>query len=155
MQLIVANQTLGGAALEREVRHRVDRGQQRFFIVVPMIEPRLETAAWAVADEGFVPPPSEEEVESALAEARTRSAHRLAQMVAMIQSIGGTADGEVGPTDPLEAVREVLERRTFDEIIVSTLPAGISRWLKLDLPSRIARITDIPVVTVEAEPQPR
>jgi hypothetical protein len=33
----------------------------------------------------------------------------------------------------------------FDEIVVSTLPGGISRWLKLDFPSRVARATELPV----------
>ena len=39
-----------------------------------------------------------------------------------------------------------------DAVIVSTLPAGVSRWLKMDLPSRIDRMTDAPVTTIEAEP---
>jgi hypothetical protein len=154
MRLIVANQTLGGERLASEIRERIARGQDRFYIVVPMIAPQSETQIWAVADAGFAilpPEPPEEEMAEARGEAERRSSYRLARMIAQIESAGGVADGEVGPSDPVRAVRDVLERRTFEEVIVSTLPAGISRWLKLDLPSRIGRLTGTPVTTVEAE----
>jgi hypothetical protein len=55
----------------------------------------------------------------------------------------------------VEAAKEVLERHSaFDEIIVSTLPAGLSRWVKKDVPRRIARLTGVPVTTVEAKAGP-
>lgn len=154
MRLIVANQTLGGERLASEIRERIARGEDRFYIVVPMIAPQYETQIWAVADAGFAmlpPEPPKEEMAEALDEAEHRSAHRLARMIAQIQAAGGAAEGEVGPTDPVRAVRDVLERFSFEEVIVSTLPSGISRWLKLDLPSRIGRLTETPVTTVEAE----
>lgn len=151
MRLIVANQTLGGARLDEAVRERIERGAGEFYILVPMIEPQYETQVWAVADAVFAFPPAEEEVEEAQEEARRRSEHRLAGMLERIDAVGGSAEGEIGASDPFEAVRDLLGRRSFDEIIVSTLPPGISRWLKLDLPSRIARCTEIPVTTIEAE----
>jgi hypothetical protein len=90
--------------------------------------------------------------EAAQEEARRRAQERLDQMIDMIQSLGGEAGGEVGVADPVQATKEVLEHQSFDEVIVSTLPSGLSRWLKMDLPSRVARMTDAPVTTVEAEP---
>jgi hypothetical protein len=52
----------------------------------------------------------------------------------------------------VQAVKRALERQDgFDEIIVSTLPAGLSRWVKKDVPRRIARLTDMPVTTVQAK----
>lgn len=151
MRLIVANQTLGGMRLQRTVRERIADGHRSFYIVVPMVEPRFETQVWAAGDVSFVLPPLDEEVDEALEIAQRRSERRLQRMVEAIESAGGFAEGEVGASDPVEAVDRVLQHRRFDEIIVSTLPGGISRWLRLDLPSRVARMTDIPVTTVEAE----
>lgn len=151
MRLIVANQTLGGTRLQRTIRERIAEGHRAFYIVVPLVEPRFETQVWAAGDVSFVLPPLEEEVAEALETAQRRSQRRLDRMVEKIESAGGAAEGEVGASDPVEAVEAVLRRGRFDEIIVSTLPAGISRWLRLDLPSRVARMTDIPVTTVEAE----
>ncbi|MBW3562977.1 MAG: hypothetical protein KY437_10830 [Actinobacteria bacterium] len=72
-------------------------------------------------------------------------------MIDKIESLDGEADGEVGATDPVDAVKSVLERETFNEVIISTLPVGLSRWLKMDLPSRVERMVDCPVTTVEAQ----
>jgi GABA permease len=65
-----------------------------------------------------------------------------------LRQIGATADGAVGDPDPVKAIEEVLVQRAFDEIILSTLPQGISRWLALDLPHRIRRRTDIPLTVI-------
>lgn len=148
--LVVANQTLGGAELLREVEERIERGEARFHVVVPMVEPTREATDWAPADPAFGIPVRTAASTGALEEARRRSQHRLQAMVASITALGGEADGEVGSTDPVKAVSSVLDREAFDEVIVSTLPAGISRWLKLDLASRISRMSDAPVTTVEA-----
>ena len=149
--LLVANQTLGGADLDRAVRERVDRGDAAFHVVVPMIEPEHEVASWAPTDPMFGIPVQTEVTADALEEARQRSQHRLAAMIDRVTDLGGTASGEVGDPDPVRAVQAALDRQAFDEVIVSTLPAGISRWIRMDLPSRVARLTDRPVTTVEAE----
>lgn len=148
--LIVANQTLGGGQLLREVEERVARGEARFHVVVPMVEPTLEATDWAPQDPAFGIPVRTAASTGALEEARRRSEHRLQAMVASITALGGQADGEVGSTDPVRAVSSVLDREAFDEVIISTLPAGISRWLKLDLASRVARLAHCPVTTIEA-----
>jgi hypothetical protein len=44
----------------------------------------------------------------------------------------------------------VLNRREVDEIILSTLAPGVSKWLKRDLPHRLARRFDLPVIHVIA-----
>jgi hypothetical protein len=56
-------------------------------------------------------------------------------------------DGIVGAQDPVAAVHDAINLRGFDEVIVSTLPTTVSRWLKLDLPSKISG-TGLPVTTV-------
>jgi hypothetical protein len=45
------------------------------------------------------------------------------------------------------AVHDAINLRGFDEIIISTLPTHVSRWLKLDLPSKVAGM-GLPVTTV-------
>lgn len=149
--LIVANQTLGGAELEKSIRERIERGHGRFHVVVPMVEPHHEVVNWAPQDPMFGAPLHTEVSADALEEARQRSEQRLAAMIDKVTSLGGEADGEVGSTDPAMAVEAALERESFDEVIVSTLPAGISRWVKMDLSSRVERMADCPVTTVEAE----
>ena len=54
-------------------------------------------------------------------------------------------DTRVGDSQPLDAIMDILGDDRFDEIIVSTFPPGISRWLKGDLIRRLERVTDIPV----------
>jgi hypothetical protein len=46
--------------------------------------------------------------------------------------------GEVGDADPLAAIQDALARGSFDEIVISTLPRLISRWLRVDLVSKAA-----------------
>jgi hypothetical protein len=58
------------------------------------------------------------------------------------------ADGAVGDQDPLVAVAEIWDPLAFDEIVVSTLPGSMSKWLQSDLPHRIARHTDAQVTHV-------
>jgi len=60
-------------------------------------------------------------------------------------------DGVVGDPDPVGAVQDLLNAGgRFDEVVVSTLHRHLSRWLKLDLPSRVERSTGLPVTHVEA-----
>ena len=62
-------------------------------------------------------------------------------------------DGHMGDRDPIVAVMEIWDPREFDEIIVSTLPTGASRWLGIDLPRRLERLTSVSVRHVVAQPQ--
>ena len=62
---------------------------------------------------------------------------RLADSLQWIRDRGGTADGAVGDPNPLTAICEVVDTQPFDEIIVSTLPTHLSKWLHMDLPSRV------------------
>jgi hypothetical protein len=61
--------------------------------------------------------------------------------------------GRLGDPDPVVAAIEVWDPREFDEIIVSTLPTGVSRWLGLDLPRRLAKLTSVGVQHVVAQPR--
>ncbi|GGI09634.1 hypothetical protein [Egicoccus halophilus] len=150
--LIVANQTLGGAKLDAAVRERIDAGVRDFHVVVPLTELGYEVAVWSPPDPFFaLPAVPMEDVNDARAEARRRCELRLQRMLERLRDAGGRAEGELGDPDGAEAVRQALQHVRVDEVLVSTLPPGLSRWLRLDLPSRIARVVDVPVTTVEAE----
>jgi hypothetical protein len=64
---------------------------------------------------------------------------------------GATAGGAVCDPDPMRAVEDAVTGRGFDEIIVSTLPARLSRWLHQDLPARLGRKLHLPVTHVAAK----
>ena len=59
-------------------------------------------------------------------------------------------DGHMGDRDPIVAVMEIWDPREFDEIIVSTLPDRLSRWLHADFPHRIGHRFHLPVTHVAA-----
>jgi hypothetical protein len=107
-----------------------------------MTAPQNEASGWSGGFEGAS---SEQD------KARSKAEHRLSLMIDKIRSTGGEADGEVGDPHPAVAVKDVLRHHSFDEIIVSTLPSGLSGWLKMDLSSRVSRMADVPVTTVTAD----
>ena len=61
-------------------------------------------------------------------------------------------EGRVGDPDPTVAVMDMWDPMKFDEIIVSTLPTGSSRWLGLDLPHRLEKLTSVAVRHVVSQP---
>ena len=130
--LVVANQTLPGVPLADTVRERIATGQCTFHVVVPLT-PVPHGAVW-------------EERES------TEAARgRLAAFLGVLRNQGVEAEGEIGDRDPIQAVRDVLRTKAIDEIILSTLPPGASRWLQMDIPSRLARAVDVPVTVISEE----
>ena len=56
----------------------------------------------------------------------------------------------MGDPNPMVAIEKAVEEQQFDEIILSTLPPGISRWLALDLPHRVRRKINLPLTVVTA-----
>ncbi|MGF1599833.1 MAG: dodecin domain-containing protein [Acidimicrobiales bacterium] len=142
--LVVANQTLASPALHQLLAERDDDGRSEFHILVPE-GPRV-SAHHLVDPLGFDVsiPMSDHDRLLALAEAE----ERLESFRHAFAHLGPRLTGEVGPGDPMSAARRVFEYATFDEIIVSTLPPGMSRWLKLDLPSRLERVFHVPVIAL-------
>jgi hypothetical protein len=63
------------------------------------------------------------------------------------EAAGSPVEGMVGSHDPVAAVEDALNLHGFDEAIISTLPARLSRWLRLDLPHKVAGM-GVPVTTV-------
>ena len=83
----------------------------------------------------------------------TGAAERLEQALeAMRAAELENVAGKVGDPDPIVATMELWDPMQFDEIVVSTLPTGSSRWLGLDLPHRLERLTSVPVRHVVSRP---
>jgi hypothetical protein len=131
--LVVANQTLGGEPLWREIRACRSAGPSSFHVVVPAT-PVSEHGTWT---EG---------------KAKAVAGERLERMLASLRAEGAAVSGEVGDANPLLAIDDALRHQEIDEIIISTLPPGISRWLRQDLVHRAARRFDRPVTHVVATP---
>jgi nucleotide-binding universal stress UspA family protein len=130
--LVVANQTLEGDELVRVISACAEAEPSEFFIVVPatpLVEMWVAAVMTPYGGVQYEPEASEQ--------ARELAEERLDAAAAQLRAAGATVAGEVGDRDPVRAVEEALRARTFDEIIVSTLPGRISRWLHQDLPRRL------------------
>jgi two-component system response regulator len=129
--LIVADQLLGGTELrERLALKKSTDPELEVLVLVPQV------AADSAGDD-----------------AGAGSAERILELeLAVLRDLQYDVDGVVGESDPVAAVRALLESRPFDEIIVATEPAGgASRFLRLDLAHRLQRVTKLPVEEVAGE----
>jgi GABA permease len=120
--LVIANQTADSEELLTAMKQRTGAGPIAFKLLLPAGP-------------------------SAREQARTRLDAALERM----RAAGLEVEGELArDSDPLGAVQEAWDPRAYDEIFVSTLPTGVSRWLQFDLPHRVAKLTDAPVTHVVA-----
>lgn len=78
---------------------------------------------------------------------------QLDAALARTQEAGLEIEGEVGDADPVIAVQEVWDPKRYDEVLVSTLPTDASKWLQMDLPHRIERLTGCQVTHVVSVPR--
>jgi hypothetical protein len=130
--LVVANRTAATPALIDAVRERAARGPCAFTLLVP----RSAHGLHRVTD-----PEDQTEDE---ADATMELALPL-----LAEAAGSPVAGLVGDPEPLAAIQDAVNLQGFDEIIVSTLPTRVSRWLRLDLPHKVAGL-GLPVTTVTA-----
>ncbi len=139
--LIVANQTLGGEQLTAKLAECMKAGPCRFYLVAPVTQTE-GSDRWASGgfDGGVLP--GAYKIARALAEARLR------QELTRLGDVGAEADGEVVDPVPVDAIRKIAAREEIDEIIVSTLPRRLSRWMTMDLPHRVRRATNLPVTHI-------
>jgi hypothetical protein len=132
--LVVANQTLGGPTLAHVVRERLENGPCSFHIVVPATPPKDR---WTYTE----------------GEATKLARARLQAAIARFSELGAEVEGEIGDPRPLDAIADALRGESFDGIIVSTLPPGRSRWLKMNLPGRVRAQFGLMVIHVVWAPE--
>jgi hypothetical protein len=130
--LVVANRTAATPALIDAVRERARRSPARFTLLVPNAAHGLHR---------LVDPEDQ---------TQTEAEGTLELALPLLEAATGTpVKGIVGDPEPLAAIQDAINLHGFDEIIISTLPQRVSRWLKLDLPSKVAGL-GLPVTTVTA-----
>jgi hypothetical protein len=125
--LVLANETIGGEKLLDAVRERAGRGDDvSFHVVVPQARPRHGNVVYddVVRDSAQV---------------------RVDLALEFMRDEGIPADGDVGDADPMNAAKDAIAAEGIDEVIVSTLPAESSGWLRRDLPERLREETGLPV----------
>jgi hypothetical protein len=84
----------------------------------------------------------------------TSARERLDEALAAWRAAGlEQVEGRIGDPDPVVAAMEAWDPMHFDEIVVSTLPTGSSRWLGVDLPRRLQKLTSVPVLHVVSQPR--
>jgi hypothetical protein len=164
--LVVANQTLGGEELWGVIRDRMGADDCHFHLVVPATPAgELDASSGTGAaddDAGAEEGPDLEEARQLLEHelddpggglsgedlGRRLARERMRQQLDAMRELGASVSGEIGVADPVDAVRVVLHRWEFDEVILSTLPGRRSRWLAADLPTKLRRGFKLPVTQV-------
>ncbi|MDQ3630458.1 MAG: hypothetical protein M3417_04110 [Actinomycetota bacterium] len=130
--LVVANRTAATPALLEAVRARAESSPCRFYLVVPATPKGLHR----LVD----PEDSGKDV----------AAQNLELALPLLSDAAGSpVEGHVGDASPLSTIEDAVHQQPVDEILISTLPARVSRWLHLDLVSK-ARALGRPVKHVEA-----
>ena len=120
--MLVANQTVESEEL-RQAAQRIasDDRAAEFTLVVPATRV-VRGLMW-------------DEVETkAVAQSRLEAGMELLNAAGC-----NVVEGRVGDEDPVLAIEDELRRQRYAGIVISTLPPGVSRWLKLDIISRIQR----------------
>jgi hypothetical protein len=123
--LILANETIAGRALLERIQARSAEGA-RFFVVVPQTRPRHGNVIY-------------DEV------VRDSAQVRVDLALEFIRDLGAVGEGEVGDADPFNAAMDAIRAQPIDEVIVSTLPASTSGWLRRDLLTRLEEEAGVPV----------
>src|SRR2546422_6143986 len=134
--LVLANETLGGTALRREIAYRMAGGNAEVYVVCPALN--VSKIKHWVSDED---------------EARREAQERLDQVVARLAREGVQVRGDIGDADPVQAMEDALRLFPANEAIISTHPPGRSNWLEREVVERSRERFPLPVshVVVDLE----
>ena len=135
--LVTANETVAGRALREAVKRAAEGRRSEVLVVSPALNSPLKH--WVSDEDG----------------AREQARHRLDESLARLAEDGIAARGEIGDSDPLQAIEDALRTFGADEIIISTHPEGRSNWLERGVVSGARERFAVPithvVVDLEAE----
>ncbi len=129
--LVVANRTSASPTLLAEADRRARQGPCEFTLLVP----RAPQGLHRVVD------PEDHGHDGARRDCKARPL--------LERAARGPVEAMIGSHDPLAALEDALNLGSFDDVIVSTLPRRVSRWLNVDLPRKAAGL-GLPVTHVEA-----
>ena len=135
--ILVANETAGGAVLDRRVRERLRDGPAEVLVVAPALNSRLRH--WTSDEDG----------------ARAEAEMRLHRCLAILRGDGVNANGVVGDADPLQAIADALHGFPADELVIATHPPRRSHWLSRDVVGRAHRRFGLPVLHVAVDAEQR
>jgi hypothetical protein len=124
--LVMANVTASSDELLAAMKRKLERGACEFTLLVP---------ATGGGHEG-----------------REAAQAGLDAALERMRSEGLSVEGKIGDPDPVAAVHEIWDPMRFDEVLISTLPTGASRWLAVDLPHRVEKLTGVHVEHVVSQP---
>lgn len=124
--LVVANVTATSGTLIQALASQVEKGPAAFTLIVPA---------------------------NPFGGGRAAAKAKLDEALEQLRGAGIEADGQVADADPLVAVSEAWDPKRYDEIIISTLPMSVSKWLHAGLPERVGKLTGAPVTHVVSEPE--
>jgi len=137
--LVVANETVGGGELLREIGERCRDRDCEVLVVTPALA-GSRAAHWA------------SEIDEAMELAR----QRMELSLIAIDELGLKGRGEMGDSDPNVAIEDALRTFSADEIVISTHPPEHSRWLEHGVVEQAREQIDLPithvVVDLSAEP---
>jgi hypothetical protein len=140
LHLVVAHQTAASDKLIEKLQEVQSSNRNADFVLLVPRTPLKHLWTWSEGDEGA-------------------NASQIAQDAAARMRHAGlrVVDSIVGPSDPLDAIRMELAHpdRSYDTIVISTLPPGISRWLRQDLPNQVRSRLHRDVITVYSEARVR
>ena len=128
--LVVANETLSGRALREEISHRAGEEEVQLRVVCPALNTKIKH--WTSDDD----------------QARVAAQARLDGILDLLEREGFSATGDIGESDPIQAMEDALRLFPADEVIISTHPLGRSNWLERDVVRRARERFTIPVTHV-------
>jgi hypothetical protein len=132
--LVVANRTAESSELRDALRAKAVDRDPEFTLLVPATPHGISWAANPHDSGG-------EEAEE----------HRKAFVEGLRREGLNVVEAKIGDPDPLAAVQDECNMNEYDELVISTLPTHISKWLKLDLPHKAEHATGLPVTHVVAQ----
>jgi hypothetical protein len=128
--LVVANETVAGAALRNAIRQAAEGARTNVLVVSPALNTPLKH--WMSDEDG----------------ARSAAENRLGRSIGELERLGISARGEVGDADPLQAIEDALRTFGADMIIISTHPEGRSNWLERGVVSGARERFAVPLIHV-------
>lgn len=128
--LVIANETVGGEELLAILRGKAEGVREQVLVVCPALNSAVRH--WA----------SDED------DARAAAQARLDASLERLRRDGVSARGEVGDSDPLQAIEDALRTFGADEIVISTHPEGRSNWLERDVVGAARDRFDVPIMHV-------